>query len=66
MPTKQQLKNKIADLEQWLQDNHPEHESRPHNEAELIKAKEQLSQLVSCRTFERDTFDLREHNFNEK
>ena len=61
--TKRQLKNKIANLEQWLNDNHPEHEARPHNELELKRAKEQLSQFVKYRTFERDTFDIREHNF---
>ncbi|SNA72113.1 hypothetical protein FI070_170031 [Flavobacterium psychrophilum] len=40
---KQQLKNRIADLEQWLNDNHSEHEARPYNESELKKAKEQLA-----------------------
>jgi hypothetical protein len=40
--TKQQLKNKIADLEQWLKDNHSEHQARPQIESDLRKAKEQL------------------------
>lgn len=61
--TKQQLKNKISDLKEWLNTNHLEHEARPHNELELKKAQQQLNQLKSHRTIERGTFDLREHNF---
>ena len=45
--TKQQLKNKISELEQWLFDNSPEHEARPQIEADLRKAKEQLAKLKS-------------------
>lgn len=63
MPTKQQLKNKIADLKQWLKDNSSEHEARPQIERDLRKAEEQLSQKRNPRTFERDTFDIRDHNF---
>lgn len=61
--TKQQLKNKIADLEQWLTDNHSEHIARPQIESDLRKAKSDLANLKANRTFERDTFDIREHNF---
>lgn len=61
--TKRQLKNKKADLEQWLQDNHSEHELRPYKEVELKKVNEALAQIKDYRTFERDTFDIREHNF---
>jgi hypothetical protein len=61
--SKQQLKNKIADLKQWLTDNSPEHEARPSIEADLRRAIDELNSLSNHRTFERDTFDLREHNF---
>lgn len=54
--TPQQRSNKIADLEQWLRDN-PNHENRTMIETDLRKLKEE------SRPFERDTFDLREHNF---
>lgn len=40
--TKQQLKNKRAELEQWLTDNSNEHEARPLIEADLRKVKERL------------------------
>lgn len=40
--TKQQLQNKIAELEFWLEHNHPEHIARPEIEADLRKLKEQL------------------------
>ncbi|MCV9929491.1 hypothetical protein OIU83_17655 [Flavobacterium sp. LS1R49] len=43
--TNQQLKNKIAQLEQWLFDNASEHEARPQIETDLRKAKEQLANL---------------------
>ncbi len=56
--TPQQIQNKIADLEQWLRDN-PNHENRTTIETDLRKLKEQTNH----RTHERDTFDLREHNF---
>ena len=49
--TKQQLKNKISDLEQWLTDNSPEHEARPQIEADLRKAKEQLSKIKADAKF---------------
>ncbi|WP_163401554.1 hypothetical protein [Flavobacterium fluviatile] len=57
--TQQQITNKIAELEKWLHDNSPEHEARPNIEADLRKLKEK----ATPRTIERDTFDLREHNF---
>jgi hypothetical protein len=43
--TKQQLKNRITQLEQWLFDNSAEHEARPQIETDLRKAKEQLVKL---------------------
>lgn len=45
MRTKQQLINKIAELEQWLLDNHSEHCARPQIEADLRKAIEELNEL---------------------
>ena len=59
--TPQHRKNKIAELEQWLRDN-PNHANRTIIETDLRKLKEQ--QLG--RTYERDTFDLRNHNFHSK
>jgi hypothetical protein len=56
--TPQQQANKIAELEQWLRDN-PNHENRTIIEKDLRKLREQSTP----RTHERDTFDLREHNF---
>lgn len=41
MRTKQQLQNKIAELKQWLRDNHTEHIARPQIEADLRKAFEE-------------------------
>lgn len=54
-----QQKNKIAVLEQWLRDN-PNHADRSKIESDLRKLKEESTP----RTVERDTFDLREHNFH--
>ncbi|EMY3483769.1 hypothetical protein [Flavobacterium psychrophilum] len=62
MPTKQQLVNKIAELEQWLTDNHSEHIARPQIECDLRKAKQELEQLDNW-PIERDTFDIRENQF---
>lgn len=56
--TPQQRSNKIAELEQWLRDN-PNHENRTIIESDLRKLKEENIP----RTYERDTFDLREHQF---
>lgn len=47
---------KIAELEQWLKDN-PNHPDRTTVEADLRKLKQESIPI------ERDTFDLREHNF---
>ena len=55
--TPQQIKNKIAELEQWLRDN-PNHVNRTIIEADLRK----LTEQQQGRTFERDTFDLRNYN----
>ncbi|MBF2710082.1 hypothetical protein [Flavobacterium soyangense] len=56
--TPQQQKNKIAELEQWLRDN-PSHENRTVIETDLRKLKEPDEHWP----VERDTFDLRNHNF---
>jgi hypothetical protein len=56
--TPQQRQNKIAELEQWLRDN-PNHENRTVIETDLRK----LTEKQNRRPLERDTFDLREHNF---
>lgn len=45
MRTKQQLKNKIAELTQWLEDNHPEHCARPQIESDLRKAIDELKEI---------------------
>lgn len=57
--TPQQRQNKIAELEQWLRDN-PNHENRGLIEFDLRKLKEATASIP----IERDTFDLREHNFH--
>lgn len=54
-----QQKNKISVLEQWLQDN-PNHESRTIIESDLRKLREE----ATPRTYERATYDLRNHNFH--
>jgi hypothetical protein len=54
--TPQQHKNRTAELEQWLKDN-PNHPNRTIIETDLRK-------LTEERTYERDTFDIREHNFH--
>ncbi len=56
--TPQHRKNKIAELEQWLRDN-PNHANRTTIETDLRKLKE----TCDGRTYERDTFDFRNHNF---
>ena len=58
------LKNRIAELEQCLQNNHSESSIVPALQAELAKAWKELEQLEQNITFERDTFDLREYDFN--
>ena len=42
--TKQQIKNKIADLEQWLNDHHPEDEQRPEIVNQLQRLQQELNQ----------------------
>lgn len=56
--TLQQITNKIAELELWLMEN-PNNENRTMIEQDLRKLKEQLPAVP----IERDTYDLREHNF---
>lgn len=58
--TPKQRANKIAELEQWLRDN-PNHDNRTVIETDLRKLKEEQF----TRPIERDTFDLRNHNFHE-
>ena len=60
----QKLKDKINELESWLRFNHAEHLAVTQIQADLRKAKEELAQLENERPFERDTFDLRDHQFN--
>ncbi|RTY64384.1 hypothetical protein EKL95_14490 [Flavobacterium sp. LB2P53] len=55
--TPQHRKNKIAELEQWLRDN-PNHANRTIIETDLRK----LTEQQQGRTYERDTFDLRNYN----
>jgi len=57
--TPEERKNKIAMLEQWLQEN-PNSEPRTVIETDLRKLKEEQID----RPIERDTFDIRNHNFN--
>lgn len=51
---------KIAQLENWLKKFPADHPMRPVVEADLRKAKEDQPDSMPI---ERDTFDLREHNF---
>ena len=61
---KEKLKTRIAQLESWLSDIHPEHMGVASIQADLRKAKQELAELENPRTYERDTFDIREHDFN--
>lgn len=63
MPT-EKLKTRIAELESWLKFNHSEHLGVSTIQADLRKAKQELAELENPRTYERDTFDIREHDFN--
>jgi hypothetical protein len=64
MPTKTEtLETRIAELEGWLKFNHAEHLSVVQIQTDLRKAKEELAELQTSRSFERDTFDIRDHNF---
>jgi len=60
----EKLKTRIAELEFWLLDNHPEHIAVETIHADLRKAKQELEELENPRTYERDTFDIREHDIN--
>lgn len=60
MPIKMtQETTKITQLEDWQKKFPADHPMRPVVEADLRKAKE----AKSDHPIERDTFDLREHNF---
>ena len=60
----EKLKTRIAELESWLKFNHSEHLGVATIQADLRKAKEELAELENQRPFERDTFDIRNHEFN--
>lgn len=57
----QETTTKIAQLEDWLKKFPADHPMRPVVEADLIKVKEADFE----RPIERDTFDLRNHNFHK-
>lgn len=61
---KEKLKTRIAELESWLKFNHSEHLGVSTIQADLRKAIQELAELENPRTYERDTFDIRDHNFN--
>ena len=64
MPTNiETLETRIAELEGWLKFNKAEHLEVACIQTDLRKLKEQLAELESNRSFECDTFDIREHNF---
>ena len=60
----EKLKTRIAELESWLKFNHSEHLGVSTIQADLRKAIQELEELENPRTYERDTFDIRDHNFN--
>ena len=60
----QSLTTKIAELEQWLTEHHPEDQQRPLIDADLRRLRQELHDLENPRTYERDTFDLSNHNFH--
>lgn len=60
----EKIKTRIAELESWLKSNHPEHIAVESIQFDLRKAKQELAELENSRTYERDTFDIREHDFN--
>jgi hypothetical protein len=59
MPTKIQLENKRAELEQWLIDK-PTHTNAPEVRHNLNLVVKEITGFSSNRTFERDTFDISE------
>ena len=66
MLTKTDLETKIATLEKWLSEHHPKDLQRPVIDADLRQARQNLHDLENPRTYERDTFDIRDHNFFER
>ncbi len=56
----QETTTKITQLEEWLKKFPADHPMRPVVEADLRKVKE----AEFTRPIERDTFDLRNHNFH--
>ena len=53
MRTKTELKTKIAQLEKWLTEHHPEDLQRPVIDADLRQARQELHDLENPRTYER-------------
>lgn len=67
MLTKYLLPQKIKELESCLSEMAPEHEARHLIQNDLRKLKAELAELENDnRTIERDTFDIREHQFYSK
>ena len=64
--TQQLLIDKIGTLEKWLTEHHSEDLQRPLIDADLRRLRQELHDLENPRTYERDTFDLREHNFHSE
>jgi hypothetical protein len=65
MPTDiETLETRITKLEAWLKYCSTENLEIGLIQSDLRKAKEELAELQGNRSFERDTFDIREHNFN--
>lgn len=58
-------KERIAELESWLKSN-PNQNIVATVHTDLRRLKEELTELEYERPIERDTFDLRNHNFNER
>jgi hypothetical protein len=65
MPTKQQLENKRAELEQWLRDN-PTHPNAVEVRQNLNLVVKDIIGFEHPRTFERDTFDITDVEINSK
>lgn len=64
MPTETELQTKINELESWLKFNHAEHLAVAEIQADLRKAKQELAELQTPRTYEQDTFNIQDHDFN--
>lgn len=65
MPTKIQLENKRAELEQWLRDN-PTHPNAVEVRQNLNLVIKEIIGFESPRTFERDTYDITDVEINSK